>query len=296
FGEAVLPLEDQIAQVARKHLPGLLQTLGALPDRLRLLGLPGEERAHDLKAELTELLKGDASEAAPRLGAAENTIAAEIQWARQATRALDEQGEGDIRQARAVLAALHELEQIFPGEGSRLAPAGAVEQIKNALEAQAFYEQLPDLRSGLHTVLHNCQERYKEDWGAYKMELETALDELEAQPAWARLLDTDRQELARRLALTLPEQAEPANPLGAYKTLLVRRRSLPGLLNELEAEVERRAPSEPGDGTDIEEITFAELLPDELLASPEELSAWLEWLKDYLVPRLEEHKRIRIRR
>ena len=293
FGESVLPLEDQIAQAARKHLALLLQTLGSLPDRLRLLNLPGEERARDLKTELAELLKGDASEAAPRLGAAQNTISQEIEWARQATRALDDQGENDIRQARAALNALRDMEQVYPGASSQVAPPAAIEQIQNALESQAFYEQLPDLRGGLRQVFHACQARYRADLQNYAAELESALAALESLPDWPRLLDADRQELAARLSLTLPPEAEAANPLSSYKILLALRRGLPALASDLKAEVARRAPP-PVPEDNVLEIAFSELAPEDLIGSAEELEAWLEWLEDYLNPHIQAHKQIRI--
>ena len=41
FGDEVLPLEDHISRSVRLHVPDLLEKLGSLPDRLRLLSLPG---------------------------------------------------------------------------------------------------------------------------------------------------------------------------------------------------------------------------------------------------------------
>ena len=37
FGDEVLPLEDHISRSVRRHVPDLLEKLGSLPDRLRLL-------------------------------------------------------------------------------------------------------------------------------------------------------------------------------------------------------------------------------------------------------------------
>ena len=52
FGDTVvIPFEDSISRAVRRNLPGLLEAVGALPDRLRLLMLPGEERAIGLKSQ-----------------------------------------------------------------------------------------------------------------------------------------------------------------------------------------------------------------------------------------------------
>ncbi|MCZ7537942.1 MAG: hypothetical protein M5T61_19745, partial [Acidimicrobiia bacterium] len=45
FAVEVLPLEDHISRAVRAKVPSLMEKVGSLPDRLRLLGLPGEERA-----------------------------------------------------------------------------------------------------------------------------------------------------------------------------------------------------------------------------------------------------------
>src|SRR5205807_10435782 len=39
FGVEVLPLEDNISRAVRANVPGLIEKVGSLPDRLRLLGL-----------------------------------------------------------------------------------------------------------------------------------------------------------------------------------------------------------------------------------------------------------------
>lgn len=55
FGGQVLPLEDYISKASREHLTPLVTEIGDLPSRLRLLRLPGEERAAELLAELAEI-------------------------------------------------------------------------------------------------------------------------------------------------------------------------------------------------------------------------------------------------
>lgn len=54
FGDVVLPLEDHISRAVRRHLPDVQEKVGSLPDRLRLLRLPGEERSRTILANVTE--------------------------------------------------------------------------------------------------------------------------------------------------------------------------------------------------------------------------------------------------
>ena len=160
FGEDVLPLEDHISRAARKHLPGVVETVGALPARLRLLGLPGEERAGDLLGQLTELLRGDASDAPSRLGIKDSTIPADIEWARAATQALSDNGEQDIRQVNGMLSGLAELDNFFPGQRNRLITVDVLDTVRAILKSENFYEQLPDLRGILREVRQGVKKAY----------------------------------------------------------------------------------------------------------------------------------------
>ncbi len=288
FGEQVLPLEDHVAQAARKHFPPLITALGALPSRLRLLGLPGEERADDLLAALSNLLKGDGSDAPVYLGAADTDLPQEIAWARQANHALDQGGEADIRRARAVLASLDELDSLFPGETRRLAPHEEPRLIREALKSENFAEKLADVRSQVQVILRTTIHAYQECWNDYNQALSEAEIVLQNQPDWLKLEDADRAELASRLQNDLPGQPAADRELPGYRTLLVRLRSLPALLQELQAEAESRVPQTtvtppPGNGNgppqEVETLSIEDLLPSQPLASRGELDAWLATLR-----------------
>ena len=60
FGVEVLPLEDHISRAVRSEVPPLMEKVGSLPDRLRLLGLPGEDRARSVLQGCSVLLQEDA--------------------------------------------------------------------------------------------------------------------------------------------------------------------------------------------------------------------------------------------
>jgi len=244
FGEEVLPLEDHISRATRKHLPEFVEHVGALPDRLRLLRLPGEERAQNLLAELTDLLKGDASDAPSRLGVPDSQIPEDIRWTRAATTALDDGGERDVRQARDLLGNLAEIAELFPEHRTASASEDQVEALKATLGSERFHEQLPDLRGTARAVYGQVHTSYVEELEQYRQALRQGLASLEARADWVLLPDADQQEIAARLALTLPETPGDESLLTDYRTLLVRARSLPALLTDLEDEVIRRLPVE----------------------------------------------------
>ena len=114
FGVDVLPLEDHIGKAVRASVPGLMEKVGSLPDRLRLLGLPGEARARRLLETCADLLKQDAIGATALLGGTESSIPADAKWARELTDALSNGGEAEVRAAKDIENNLADLASLFP--------------------------------------------------------------------------------------------------------------------------------------------------------------------------------------
>ena len=198
FGDEVLPLEDHISRAVGRHLPDVQEKVGSLPDRLRLLRLPGEERSRTILANATELLKGDASGAAVVLGAAECKIPEDTRWALAAVDALDDGAEAEIQQARALQQSLVELDTLCPGKGQGLLPEGEQATFEQSLSSESFFERLPDLRTVLRSVRERATARCDEENERYLEDLRATQAALEAHPDWARLLDEDRVEIAAR--------------------------------------------------------------------------------------------------
>jgi hypothetical protein len=310
FGEQILPLEDNISSAARKYLPNVVEQVGALPARLRLLGLPGEERARDLLGQLTELLRGDASDAPSRLGVPDSQLPEDIEWARAATRALGDEGETDIERANGLLEGLAEINTFFPGQQTRLATEEEIEAMQAILTSGRFHEQLADLRSTMRAVRERVRAEYVDELARYREALSMAQQSLETQPDWSLLPDTDREELLAALDLNLPLTPREGSLLADYKTLLIRFRSLPGLLEQLKQEIPRRVPvielppeepDGPDDGdedvsisTTVETVSVQEILPQKVLVTEEDLEAWLESLRALILEQLKAGKQVKL--
>src|SRR5690606_10391320 len=182
FGDEVLPLEDHISRAVRRHFPDLLEKLGALPDRLRLLGLPGESRAQRLLADAADLLKGDAGGAAAILGGVECNLPDEISWAKAVFDALESGAEADVRNARSVLDSIADLDRMFPGVVTDLLSPEDRTAAEEVLSSERFYERLPDLRSVVRGATTRTEKRYETERAAFDADLKAAMNRLEAEP------------------------------------------------------------------------------------------------------------------
>ena len=302
FGDEVLPLEDHISRSVRRHVPDLLERLGALPDRLRLLNLPGVDRCRRLLADAADLLKGDAGGAAATLGGTECDLPEEINWAKAVFDALEAGAEADVSNAKLFLNATADLENLFPGATGDLLSLEDRAAAEEVLSSERFHERLPELRGVIRAALDRMGNRYKDERSAYEDDLRIAVGALEAELDWPKLLDDDREEIAARLACNLPDSAQDHEPVRLLQTLLVRKRTLLGLIEELRAEIQRRRPreSEPefgDDGEPIEEevVEADSLVEDTLISTTQDLESWLSAIREKLTGLLHSHKRIRIK-
>ena len=304
FGDEVLPLEDHISRSVRRNIPDLLERLGALPDRLRLLGLPGEDRVRQMLADTTSLLKGDADGAGAVLGGVECSLPNEFMWAKAVFAALESGAEEDVRNAQMILNSTADLERLFPGSTTDILGTEDREAAEEVLSSERFHERLPELRGIVRTVGDRAENRYADERTAYEESLKKVLIDLEADLDWAKLLDEDREEIATKLTCDMPETAENTNPVTLLQTLLVRKQTLTQLVVGLQKEVQQRLPADPhpeaddSEGGDpvMEEVVDVDILVQTtVIASSDELESWLASLRDKLVGLLNSNKQIRIK-
>jgi hypothetical protein len=299
FGDEVLPLEDHISRAVRLHIPDLMEKLGSLPDRMRLLDLPGEERARRLSADAAGLLKGDAGGAAAILGGVVCPLTEEITWAKAVFDALEAGAEADIRNARSVMNSIADLEQMIPCSTTEILKPDEKSAAVEVLSSERFNERMPELRGVIRSVTTRTEAKYSKDRAEYEDELKKGLIALEAEPDWTRLLDEDRAEIAAKLACDLPMTTEKGDPVRTLQTLLVRQRTLTGLIEELKAEIKRRRPVETGaaeGGLASEEIVEADtLMQPVVISTTADLDAWVASIREKLAVLLKSNKRIRIK-
>jgi hypothetical protein len=303
FGDEVLPLEDHISRSVRRHVPDLLEKLGSLPDRLRLLGLPGESRSQRLLADAADLLKGDAGGAAAVLGGVECVLPDEITWGKAVFDALENGAEDEVRKARSLLDAMADLEQLFPGTTSDMLSPDDMATAHEVLSSDRFHERLSELREAIGGAMDRTQERFRNDRTSYEEALVRARYELEAEPDWSKLLDEDREEIATRLDCDLPSTSENGDPVRLLQTLWVRKKTLTALTQELKEEMMHRRPTEPEPKLQAdegeppgEEIVEADALVQPIvIATVADLDSWLASIRDKLASVLRLNKRIRIK-
>jgi hypothetical protein len=300
FGDEVLPLEDHISRAVRKHVPGLIEKIGALPDRLRLLGLPGEERAAGLLQLAADLLKQDGSGATALLGAVDCAVPADTAWARSVSDSLANGGETDVRQARDLERGLGELADLFPSVITAMPASDQLAAIREMLGTDSFHEHLPALRGTVRSMTDNLRQCYAEQRAKFVEATRKALQSLEALPEWTQISPEDREDIARQFATDgFPETATGGREVADLRRLAAREATLPVLAAEAVSEVRRRVPSPPaaeGETESVEEVlNLNELAPPRVIESATDLDSWLSAIRARLETLLRLGKKVRVR-
>ncbi len=108
-GDMVVPLEDDISKATTKLFPQLQHQYGPLAEKLKGLKLPGSDRLESLSQDIKDILFTDASDAPQRLGGEESALYADLKWAADLKRALEqglEQTLGELQKHRRELESL----------------------------------------------------------------------------------------------------------------------------------------------------------------------------------------------
>jgi hypothetical protein len=296
FGVEVLPLEDHVSRAVRAQVPPLMERVGSLPDRLRLLGLPGEERARAVLQGCSVLLQEDSGGAASILGDPDNKLPADVRWAREAVEVLDSEGERKINRATSLRRELTELAALFP-DLVEVVPQRDLATIAEVLNSESFASRIGDLSAATVGVQRAVRLAYADQRVALDDEVRRARDDLEAMAEWGSLDPEDREAISARLSVNdLPREPVADHLAGELRRLLTRAARLPGVLARCREEVRRLvpvpSPPEPQEiprrqASEAQIVALDKLLPLAPLESAEAVDRWLQEVRERLVQLIE---------
>lgn len=197
-GENVLPLEDEIANTAKKHFPSYQAVFSPLAVELRSLGLTSAaqaDRAENLSGDLTEVVGGDGSDAVNRLGGIESPLYDSLVWAKKLKKALDQ----GLREKLKHLTQLQTEISALPGSGIpaklKVSTTETLTSVADILARDSFFEEASALGTAI-TELDQLVATTTTELAAQQIELGRAeLDRWQNSADWIDLKDEDRSWL-----------------------------------------------------------------------------------------------------
>ena len=280
LGEDVLPLEDRIAEAVRTGMPAVTERVASLPERLRLLGLAGVERALQIHRDCTDLLAGDAGDAAARLGQRDSTLEPNIRWAEATVRALGEGAEDDVRRATQTLGDLDDIFLLDHPAGAALRIDTELAAVKDHLAAASLFEHVAALRTDLRKIDDAIEAAHAAAVKQLDQHLLSMRSRLESTPQWVRIDDDDRAEIIERLAAPREALAAAVGRRSTrYRTLLGLLARLSKLEEDLATEIRTRAVDDATESQRVAHVRPTDLIPYAVLR-PESVDPWLAGIRE----------------
>jgi hypothetical protein len=292
-GEHVMPLEQEISEAVIKHFPDLQRNYAPLATKLASCGLSGADRASDLQDAITEILKGDASDATPRLGAPTCKLFEDLQWASHIQKAFYNKIEGTVTVLRRHLKEVAELPLIGATGDLVTQTASLCVEATELLKRDDFFTQIP----AIQTVLQKLQIAVGKGAKALAADqasgLEKDISAILANSEWSRLAEEHQQLLSCRLEKLRVKTSED---LDGIRKSLHHQFTISTELNAVREEIrqlikEQQDAAKQGRRNETLEVAIA--LPNEVSSSEEidSVIAELEKLKTQMA----EYQRIIIK-
>lgn len=235
LGDTVLPLEQEISKAAAKHFPRFQHDYGPLAEKLSSLGLAGSERVRALNQEIADVLFTDASDAPQRLGAETSAIYANLKWAQEVKRALDNGLDATLRELQAHRRDIEALPDTgVPGE-LRRELADDLGTLFERLGREDFYKHVADFQSLLTRLRGRVHDAVITLSDQQKLRLKEGVEDLQRLPEWGALTQEERGNVLNRLdGLSL----EATRDLSGLKKLLARDFDIHRTLEELKRSIQ----------------------------------------------------------
>ncbi len=281
-GEDFLPIEEEVSKAVIRHFPDFQQNYAPLAAELRNLGLPGVDRVESVLDNISELLKGDASDGTNRLGAEECPFYDDLVWVRDVKKAFDNGVGAVVKKANGLLSEIPQLPEAGIPGSLISETAVAREQLNEHLGRGDFFKHVPEIQNQIHAI----EEKIKDKAAVLMEQQDKSLREekarIQGSASWQQLGAEDQARLAAELEKL---QIGKADDLASFKKLISEYYTLDMELKRIELEIQKIIEQErkgrrvlDKDLTHLPKVISAE---DQLQSIITELETLKKDLEDY---------------
>lgn len=199
----VPPLPQKISEVVMKHFPEFQKKYGNLRYILENLNLPGKDKAESIQEGISEILKGDASDATFRLGKEDAELYVALVWAKKVQQAFENGIETVIKKIQSTRADIDSL----PNQGIigdlKEKSKPLFDKVDQVIQSENFFERAADLNdyaTELDNAIAEACEKFREHEND---NIALSIKGIKSSPNWALLKDEEKQEFSLRLDKSL---------------------------------------------------------------------------------------------
>jgi len=197
-GESVAPLQDKIAEVVRRHFPEFQTKYSSIKTRLEYLNLPGQEKAQEVQDGIAEVLKGEGSDAAFRLGKPDSDLFDNLIWIANVYKGFEQGIESAFQEANALKESIDALpDSGIPKElkENTLDDFNTIEDIINDNE---FVDRTADLKDAISNIKTLCSDYCQKLLASENEKIKAEIKQIKTSKDWSKLTGEQQEEIDER--------------------------------------------------------------------------------------------------
>lgn len=197
-GESVAPLQDKIAEVVRRHFPEFQTKYSSIKTKLEYLSLPGQDKAQEVQDGIAEVLKGEGSDAAFRLGKPDSDLFDNLIWIANVYKGFEQGMENSFKEANTLKESIDALPDSGIPKELKENTKGDFETIKEITNDNEFVERTSDLKDAISNIKTLCSDYCQKLLASENEKVKIEIDQIQSSKDWKRLSPDDQEDLKNR--------------------------------------------------------------------------------------------------
>ena len=195
-GESVAPLQDKIAEVVRRHFPEFQTKYSSIKTKLEYNKLPGEEKAQEVQEGIAEVLKGEGSDAAFRLGKPDSALFENLKWIANVYKGFEEGMEKAFKEANDLKDSIDALPD--SGIPKELKENSKIDfdSVHDITNAEEFFDRTSDLKDAISNIKALCSDYCQKLLNSENEKIEAETTQIKSSKDWNKLSSGQKEELS----------------------------------------------------------------------------------------------------
>lgn len=198
-GESVAPLQNKIAEVVRRHFPEFQTKYSSIKTKLEYLNLPGQEKAQEVQDGISELLKGEGSDAAFRLGKPDSDLFDNLKWIANVYKGFEEGVESSFKEANSLKESIDALPDSGIPKELRENTKKDFETIQDITSDSEFFNRVSDLKDAISNIKTLCSDYCQKLLTSENEKIESEVTQIKSGKNWYKLNTEQRKELSDQI-------------------------------------------------------------------------------------------------
>jgi hypothetical protein len=195
-GESVAPLQDKIAEVVRRHFPEFQTKYSSIRKSLEYLKLPGQEKAQEVQDGIAEVLKGEGSDAAFRLGKSGSDLFDNLIWISNVYRGFEQGMESVFKEANALKESIDALPDSDIPKELKENTESDFNTVKEITNDNEFVDRTSDLKDTISNIKTLCSDYCQKLLTSENEKIEAETTQIISSKDWKKLSSEQKDELS----------------------------------------------------------------------------------------------------